>query len=110
MTKKPNKRILPEINIKEEEFRRRHSGEGNEIFPANMAKNKEGRCIFAAAGQCPNADYCNVEEDREYFPIEDDTGLKGIEFRCIMRERFIYGNMIADIRENFPYYPNRTRR
>jgi hypothetical protein len=62
----------------------------NGLFPINLATNKKGSCLFRGTNLdgenfCPNAEYCHTQDDEL------------TEFRCLMRERFIYGRLIADI-------------
>jgi hypothetical protein len=76
----------------------------NKIFPVDFARDKEGGCLFRTMhltlGQtfCPNAEYCDG--------LDDEL----TEFRCLMRERFIYEKLIAGIGQMPVYYDARQRR
>jgi hypothetical protein len=76
----------------------------NNLFPVSLARERDGACIFTSidlsTGKsfCPNAEYCHTADDEL------------TEFRCLMRERFIYEGIIAKIGQMPVYYDIRQRR
>jgi hypothetical protein len=93
------KKVLDEEGFEEFPDRPRTNG----LFPVNLATNKDGGCLFEGTkldGEnfCPNAEYCHTQDDEL------------TEFRCLMRERFIYERMLADIGTMPVYYEVRQRK
>jgi hypothetical protein len=70
----------------------------NGLFPVNLARKAGGGCKFSETGLCPNSEYCSTQDDEL------------TEFRCLMREKFIYQGILAGIGTMPVYYDVRQRR
>jgi hypothetical protein len=90
MARKPTKKSkgLGKKVLEDEEVPDRSTT--NNLFPVDIARKPGGGCLFNGTelnGEtfCPNAEYCSTQNDEL------------TEFRCLMRERFVYERILSGI-------------